>query len=122
MSASNKSSPFYTALERALDQRGTKIEDICPPDDQIARRVLQDYGAMFVAHEAVVPPPACVFADEDAVADFQKAAGRATTTIVDALIELQPSAMTALLLVCANVALNKSRTSSGTLKFTVAIV
>ncbi len=97
MSATNQSSPFYTALERALNQRGTKLEDICPPDDQIARRVLHDYGAMFVAHEAVVPPPACVFADEDAVVHFQKAAGRATATIVDALIELQPAAMTALL-------------------------
>jgi hypothetical protein len=97
MSATKQSSPFYAALERALDQRGTKIEDICPPNDQIARRVLHDYGAMFVAHEAVVPPPVCVFADEDAVIQFQKAAGRATATIVDALIELQPAAMTALL-------------------------
>ncbi len=91
------SSPFYTALERALDQRGKKIEDICPPDDQIARRVLHDYGAMFVAHQTVVPPPVCVFDDEDAVTQFQKAAGRATTTIGDAAIELQPEAMTALL-------------------------
>ena len=93
----HESSPFYTALGRALNQRSTKIEDICPPDDPIARRVLHDYGAMFVAHEAVVPPPMCVFADEDAVTHFQKAAGRATATIVDALIELQPAAMTGLL-------------------------
>ena len=90
-------SRFYLALERALEPRGKKIEDICPPDDQIARRVLHDYGAMFVAHEAVVPPPSCVFRDEDAVTDFQKAAGRATATIADGLIELQPAAMTALL-------------------------
>ena len=97
MSANNQSSPFYTALRRALDQRGKAIDDICPPDDQIARRVLHDYGAMFVAHDAIVPPPMCVFADEDAVTDFQKAAGRSKTTIVDALIELQPAAMTGLL-------------------------
>src|SRR5713226_7506500 len=97
MSATKQSSPFYTALGRALDLRGTKIENICPPDDQIARRVLHDYGAMFVGHEAVVPPPACVFADEDAVTVFQKAAGRATARIAGALIELQPAAMTALL-------------------------
>lgn len=97
MPASNRPSPFYAALERALDQRGTKIEDICPPDDQIARRVLHDYGAMFVSHQTVIPPPMCVFADEDAVAKFQKAAGRATATIGDALIELQPAAMTGLL-------------------------
>jgi hypothetical protein len=80
-----------------LKSRGKAIEDICPPDDQIARRVLHDYGAMFVAHEAVVPPTMCVFADEDAVLHFQKVAGRATATIADALIELQPAAMTALL-------------------------
>src|SRR5258707_10063503 len=93
----HESSPFYTALERALDQRGTKIESICPVDDQIARRVLHDYGAMFVAHEAVVPPPMCVFRDEDAVTNFQRAAGRAVATIGDGVIALQPAAMTALL-------------------------
>src|SRR5260370_12699660 len=91
--ATNQSSPFYSALERALKLRGKAIEDICPPDDLIARRVLHDYGAIFVAHEAVVPPPMCVFRDEDAVTHFQKAAGRATATIGDVLIELQPAAM-----------------------------
>ncbi len=95
--AINQSSPFYSALERALKLRGKAIEDICPPDDLIARRVLHDYGAIFVAHEAVAPPPMCVFRDEDAVTHFQKAAGRATATIGDGLIELQPAAMTALL-------------------------
>lgn len=93
----NQPSPFYVALERALKQRGKTIDDICPPDDQIARRVLHDYGAMFVARETVLPPPMCVFADEDSVTQFQKAAGRATITIGDAAIELQPEAMTALL-------------------------
>ncbi len=93
----HESSPFYTALEPALKSRGKVIEDICPPEDPIARRVLHDYGAMFVAHEAVVPPPTCVFADEDAVIQFQKAAGRATATIGDGVVELQPAAMTGLL-------------------------
>jgi hypothetical protein len=97
VSAASQLSPFYSALERALDQRGKKIEDICPSDDPIARRVLHDYGAMFVAREVVLPPPMCVFADEDTVTQFQKAAGRATTAIGDASIELQPEAMTALL-------------------------
>src|SRR5258708_5698850 len=95
MSATRQSSPFYAALERALDLRGTKIENICPPDDQIARRVLHDYGAMFVGHEAVVPPPACVFADEDAVKVFQTTAGRATATIAVSPLEIQTTTMTA---------------------------
>ena len=90
-------SPFYLALERALEHRGTTIEAICPPDDQVAQRVLHDYGAMFVGSENILPPPVCVFASEDQVSRFQKAAGRAAATIGDAVIELQPAAMTAFL-------------------------
>ena len=92
-----ESSPFYIALEHALDVRGKAIDDVCPSDDPIARRILHDYGAMFVAHEIVLPPPRCVFTGEEAVTQFQKAAGRATATIAGAAIELQPAAMTALL-------------------------
>jgi hypothetical protein len=91
------SSPFYAALEGALRQRGTRLEDICPFDDDVARRVLHDYGAMFVAAETVMAPTHCVFATEDQVSRFQKAAGRAAAKIGDAVIELQPAAMTALL-------------------------
>ena len=90
-------SPFYAALRSALEQRGKTIEDLCPPADSIARRVLHDYGAMFVGSNAVLPPPVCVFSSEDEVARFQKAAGRAKATIGNAPIELQPAAMTALL-------------------------
>ena len=97
MAASNYSSLFYVTLECALGQRGTSVEDICPADDQVARRVLHDYGAMFVSAHAVLPPPLCVFASEDQVTRFQKAAGRAAATIGDAVIELQPAAMSALL-------------------------
>lgn len=90
-------SPFYPALQQALDRRGRQIEDICPLDDQVARRVLHDYGAMFVGSNNILPPPFCVFSSEDEVARFQKAAGRAAATIDGATIELQPAAMTALL-------------------------
>jgi hypothetical protein len=93
----HEATPFHTALERALEQRGTCIEDICPAHDQVARRVLHDYGAMFVSADAVLPPPLCVFSSEEQVSRFQKAAGRAAATIGDAVIELQPAAMSALL-------------------------
>lgn len=95
--SAEKASPFYVALGRALDRRGRKIEDICPAHDRIARRVLHDYGAMFVGGEAISPPPVCVFSSELEVSDFQRAAGRAKAKVGDALIELQPAAMTALL-------------------------
>jgi hypothetical protein len=97
MAASNHSSPFYLTLKHALEQRGACVEDICPADDQVARRVLHDYGAMFVSADAVLPPPLCVFSSEEQVSRFQKAAGRAAATIGDAVIELQPAAMSALL-------------------------
>jgi len=88
---------FYKTLERALRLRGTSMEDICPTDDQVARRVLHDYGAMFVAADSILPPPLCVFTGEDQVASFQKEAGLTAATIGDAVIELQPPAMSALL-------------------------
>ena len=96
-SAVSSSSPFYVALKRAFEKRGVRIEDACPPDDQVAQRVLHDYGAIFVGSEDILPPPVCVFASEDQVARFQKAAGRAAATIRNDVIELQPAAMTGLL-------------------------
>lgn len=90
-------STFYVALESALGHRNRTIADICPDEDPIACRVLHDYGAMFVGTGDILPPPVCVFTSEHAVAQFQKAAGRAAVTIDNELIELQPAAMNALL-------------------------
>ncbi len=83
--------------EIALRLRGASIENICPPDDAVARRVLHDYGAMFVSADIVVPPPRCVFTSEDQVATFQREAGWRTAPIGDDVIELQPAAMSVLL-------------------------
>jgi len=91
------SSPFYVTLDRALRLRGTTIADICPSDDPVARRVLHDYGAMFVGADSVLPPTLCVFTSEELVERFQKEAGLVAATIGDAVIELQPAAMSALL-------------------------
>src|SRR6266404_5125767 len=44
----DESVPFYEALAKALKKRKTRLEEICPLTDQVARRVLEDYGAMFV--------------------------------------------------------------------------
>ena len=64
-------SPFYRALEPALAERGIELADLCPQDDVVARRVLHDYGAMFVACDSVSPPPVCVFTCDDEVARFR---------------------------------------------------
>ncbi|HET6669357.1 MAG TPA: hypothetical protein VFH15_03905 [Pyrinomonadaceae bacterium] len=89
--------PFYEALRKALKKRKTTVERICPGADPVARRILEEYGAIFLADKKVLPPPVCVFTTEEQVTAFQNAAGFVAETIADAEIELQPAAMKALL-------------------------
>ena len=89
--------PFYEALRKALKKRKLEIDSICPTTDVVARRILEEYGAIFLAVKKVTPPPVCVFTAEEQVKQFQEAAGFTTETIADAEIELQPEAMKALL-------------------------
>lgn len=88
--------PFYDVLRKALKKRKTKIENVCPVSDSVARRVLEDYGAMFLAKK-VTPPPVCVFRSEEEVSEFQEEAGYASEMIGYDQIELQPEAMKELL-------------------------
>jgi hypothetical protein len=89
--------PFYEALRKALKKRKLTIESICSTTDVVARRILEEYGAIFLAVKKVTPPPVCVFTAEEQVTRFQEAAGFTTETIADAEIELQPEAMKRLL-------------------------
>jgi hypothetical protein len=89
--------PFYEALRKALKKRKLTIENICPTTDVVARRILEEYGAMFLAVKKVTPPPVCVFTAEDQVTRFQETVGFATETIADAEIDLQAEAMKALM-------------------------
>lgn len=91
------SAAFYDALKKALKKRKTKLEAICPNGDLVARRVLEDYGAMFLANKRVKPPPVCVFTSEEQVTRFQEETGYVTETVGDADIELQAEAMKSLL-------------------------
>jgi hypothetical protein len=96
-SDTNAPVPFYAALEEALERRGMKLETTCAKTDAVERRVLEDYGAMFVASDAVVPPPVCMFASESEVVKFQNEAGHQAAVVGGDRIELQPAAMDALL-------------------------
>ena len=89
--------PFYEALRKALKKRKTTVEKICPVADSVARRILEEYGAIFLANKKVLTPPTCVFTTEEQVTAFQNAAGYVAETIADAEIELQPEAMKSLL-------------------------
>jgi hypothetical protein len=94
---SEQPASFYEVLRKALKKRKIKIENVCPPSDPVARRVLEDYGAMFVANKKVKPPPVCIFTSEAQVAKFQEEANYVTETIAGADVELQPEAMKHLL-------------------------
>lgn len=88
---------FYEALRKALKKRKTTLDIICPQSDGVARRILEDYGAIFIATRKVKTPPVCVFTSEAQVTKFQDEADYVTETVSYADIELQPEAMKALL-------------------------
>ena len=88
--------PFYAALRRSLERHGLSVADFCPTGDVVARRVLEEYGAMFVA-EGVSLPRACIFESEAEVENFQREAGWLSADFGGAIVELQPAAMRALL-------------------------
>jgi hypothetical protein len=88
---------FYEILIKSLKKRKIKIENLCPPSDSVARRILEDYGAMFLASKKVMPPPVCIFSSEQQVTEFQERAGYTTERIGFDDVELQPEAMKKLL-------------------------
>jgi hypothetical protein len=88
---------FYEVLARSLKKRKTSIANVCPPSDAVARRVLEDYGAIFLANKKVLPPPVCIFTSDDEVTQFQEEAGWASEMFGFDQVELQPEAMKELL-------------------------
>lgn len=92
---------FYRVLEEKLARKNLTTEDICDNSDAVETRILNEYGAIFLAHESVVAPPKAMFADAEEVENFQKEAGFASEYIEGILIQLQPNALEKLLAACA---------------------
>ena len=65
--------------------------------DAVGKRVLSDYGAVFVARGGAVAPPVIVFADEAAVREWQSSVRTTRAEIGGTNVELQAPAMTALM-------------------------
>lgn len=66
------------------------------PSDDVGRRMVKEYGAVFVARGGAVAPSVVVFKDEGEVAAFQSKAGSVRETVGGVSIELQRAAMEAL--------------------------
>ena len=97
LTESSQPVPFYEALRKALKKRKINIDLVCPPADPVARRILEEYGAVFVADKKVKPPPVCVFTTEEQVTKFQEDAGFKSEYIGYDYVELQPEALKHLL-------------------------
>jgi len=87
---------FDEALLTALEGRGAAPGAMCDGRDPVARRILNEYGAVFVADGSVLPPPVCIFAGAEEVETFQAAARVSAREFGGVIIELQPAAMRAL--------------------------
>jgi hypothetical protein len=90
-------SPFYAALRGALARRGARAEELCDVRDAVERRLLAEYGAMFLADASVRVPPHCVFRSAEECERFQAEVEPRTAFIGDARVELQAAALDALL-------------------------
>ena len=89
----NEATPFYEALAKALKKRKIKLENVCPSSDPVSRRILEEYGAIFMADKKVTPPPVCIFTTEEQVTKFQDDAGFEAEVIGFDEVELQPEAL-----------------------------
>jgi len=65
--------------------------------DAAGLRVLEEYGALFVARGGVVLPPVVMFPDQDAVARWQSSLNTEQAELAGVLVRLQSAAMRALL-------------------------
>lgn len=96
-SALVRAARFDEALGEALARRGPRSRAaLCDVSNAVALRVLNEYGAIFLASAEVLPPPVCIFAGEEEVDAFQREARGVARQLGGATIELQPAAMRAL--------------------------
>ncbi|MBC7795868.1 MAG: hypothetical protein H7Z37_03235 [Pyrinomonadaceae bacterium] len=83
---------FYDALESKTAQ------NLGHEQNETLRRIVEEYGAIFVVNEKLATPPTCaMFDDETHVSQFQESLSVATHDFDDVKIELQRGAMNALL-------------------------
>lgn len=88
-----KTGKFYKALEKILLARKLREKDICNQSDAVQMRILDEYGAIFVADEMVKVPPVCMFETPAAVNKFQQGIFKKAENVDGTEIELQTSAM-----------------------------
>lgn len=85
---------FHGHLNQNLSRNGLTVTEIYDPSNLVEKRILQEYGSVFLTK--AVPPSKTMFTSEQEVAEFQTKAGVASANIGGTNIELQNDAMQAL--------------------------
>ncbi len=89
---------FAKSLTAKLKRRGIVASDFCNLSNAVERRIVKEYGAVFLNADAEVElPDRCCFKNEREVAAFQATLKISKRTIGGCTIELQQAAMNALL-------------------------
>jgi hypothetical protein len=73
--------------------RANLPEGFVEPKDDVGRRLLKEYGAIFVARGGASAPKTVIFKDEKEVSDFQSSVSKSSERIGNFDLELQSAAM-----------------------------
>lgn len=98
-SSTNTAKTSPTVAEKVNMQDGYAANlpvDFTQPKDEVGRKLLKEYGSVFVAKGGVTPPSTVVFKDEMEVVAFQKSAASERVLIGGVSVELQATALKAL--------------------------
>ena len=89
---------FVESLAASLKARGLEIGDFCDLSNAVERRIVAEYGAVFLnADENVKIPARCRFENEDEVSAFHAEMEISRESIGGKTVELQKAAMESLL-------------------------
>jgi len=88
---------FYKVLEKNLEAKNISFKEFYDSADVVEKRILEEYGALFVARGGVTIPTKIVFKNEDEVSGFQSNLQISKENIGGFDLELQNAAMKDLL-------------------------
>lgn len=95
--SSNQTSPTPTTNEvKSGGFNGNLPSGFVQPTDDVGKRILREYGAVFLSRGGTTPPKTVIFRDESEVSSFQSGVSKSSESIGGFTLELQSAAMTGL--------------------------
>ena len=88
---------YLDSLNAALSGRGISASSFCNTSDATERRILMEYGAVFLASRSVSIPLKFMFDNEAKTSEFQASVKQSKEIVSGTAVELQEAAMKALL-------------------------